>query len=103
MNFLFFKSFLARLEPEIASSGVCIKKLSSSSSSASIKRNQNIKSTHSEGEGEEEKENICSNPKHFSRKAGGPPLFQNCGGPPAILENHPMGTDAWNFGPFLRG
>ena len=25
MNFLFFKSFLARLEPEIAYSGVCIK------------------------------------------------------------------------------
>ena len=32
-----------------------------------------------------------------------PRFFKIVGGPPAILENHPMGTDAWNFGPFLEG
>ena len=40
--------------------------------------------------------------KYFLIKLA-PRFSRIVGEPPAILENHPMGTDAWNFGPFLGG
>ena len=40
--------------------------------------------------------------KYFLIKLA-PRFSRIVGEPPAIFENHPMGTDAWNFGPFLGG